>query len=318
MNDLIVITGQTATGKTKLALDYAARLDGELINADSRHFYNHLDIVTGKDREELDNSGIKVHLLDIITPDKSFSAYDFVRLAVPIIQDIWKRKKTPILVGGSYLYIKHLLYGQDVKVPPNQKLRSKLEKLSVEVLQKKLRSLDKTVYSKLNNSDLHNPRRLIRKIEILHGSIRSVKSVKSIKSTTSGKGYGLPFGFVYAEGRSAQGEQAMASTSSPQAGYKIFGLKHKTKESLISLITKRVEKRLKQGALNEVKTLLKLGYKENDEGLQTIGYKQLISHLNGDMTLEQAKQDWINKEVQYAKRQYTFMKLDENIHWQDA
>ena len=289
MNNLLVITGQTATGKTKLALDYASRLNGEIINADSRQVYTDLDIITGKDKSELNKSGAKVYLLDVATPDKTFSSYDFVSLAGPIIKDIWRRKKTPIIVGGSYLYIKHLLYGQDIKIPPNPKLRRELEKLSVEELQKKLKSLDKIVFSKLNNSDLHNPRRLIRKIEI---ATASIKSIRSIKSTTPNKSSTL---------------QALS--------FKIIGLKHKNKESLTNAVTERVEKRLKQGAFKEVKRLLKLGYKKTDPGLQTIGYKQLIAHIDGEVKLDEALKDWINKEIQYAKRQLTFMKMDSQIEW---
>ena len=286
MNDLVVITGQTATGKTKLALDFARKSNGELVNSDSRQVYKYLDLVTGKDKGELKKSGIKVHLLDAVTPNQSFSSYDFVSLAEPIIQDIRKRKKTPIIVGGSFLYIKHLLYGQDVKVPPNHKLRLSLEKLSVEELQKKLLSIDKSMNSKMNHSDWNNPRRLIRKIEIASASIKS-----NISDTSS---------------------------KLPALSYKLIGLKHKNKESLISAITARVEKRLAQGAIDEVKKILDMGYKKTDPGLQTIGYKQLIAHLEGDMALEQAKQDWINKEVQYAKRQITFMKLGKNIEWSEV
>lgn len=293
MNNLLAITGQTATGKTKLALDYASRLDGELINADSRQVYKYLNIVTGKDKVELQKSGITTHLLDVATPNQSFSSYDFVSLAVPIIKDIWKRNKTPIIVGGTYLYIKHLLYGQDVKVAPNQKLRRALEKLSVEEMQKKLLSIDKKTYLTLNNSDKNNPRRLIRKIEI----ITAQRKLNSGSTSEVGRSHSSEVKF----GR-----------------LKIIGLRHKSKESLISAITARVEKRLAQGAIGEVEQLLKMGYKKTDPGLQTIGYKQLITHLEGDMTLEEAKQHWINKEVQYAKRQITFMKLDKNIEWREV
>lgn len=295
MNSLIVITGQTATGKTKLALEYAknppAGGEGELINADSRQVYKHLDIITGKDLEEIQKNNIKVHLLNLVTPDQEFNTFDFVDKATKVIIEIRKRNKTPIIVGGTYQYIKHLLYGQDVQVPANPKLREQMEKLPVEELQKKLHSLDKTVYSKLNNSDANNPRRLIRRIEILTSPNASIKSIKPNESEDR---YGL---------------RATSNT--------ITGLKHKSRESLVKAIIERVEKRFKQGALDEVKHLLKLGYKKTDPGLQTIGYKQLIAHLEGDMTLEQAKQDWINKEVQYAKRQLTFMKTNVMIDWKD-
>lgn len=283
MNDLIVITGQTATGKTNLALDYARKLNGEIINADSRQVYTFLDIVTGKDKEFLFKSGIQTHLIDIVTPDQQFSSYDYVVSATKSIEDIQKRGRTPIVVGGTYLYIKHLLYGQSVQVPPDPKLRNRLEMLSVDELQKKLLTIDEKTYVSLNESDVNNPRRLIRKIEILrNGDIKDKDGFKQkidLRSST------------------------------------IIGLKHRNKEELIATIAKRVEKRLLQGALNEVRNLLTQGYKKTDPGLQTIGYTQLIAHLEGSLTLEEAKSQWITKEVQYAKRQYTFMKTDPQIVW---
>lgn len=283
MNDLIVITGQTATGKTDLALDYARRLNGEIVNADSRQIYTFLDIVTGKDKETLYKGGIQTHLIDIATPDQPFSSYDFVASATKCIEDIKKRGRTSIIVGGTYLYIKHLLYGQSVQVPPNPKLRDRLEKLSVEELQKELLSINKKLYVSLNKSDIHNPRRLIRKIEILKSGINEVREDSKHKID--------------------------------QSSLTMIGLKHRNKEDLKDAITKRVEKRIMQGALDEARSLLLKGYKKTDSGLQTIGYTQLIAHLEGTLTLEDAKNQWITKEVQYAKRQFTFMKKDPLIVW---
>ena len=239
--------------------------------------------MTGKDKEFLFKSGIQTHLIDIVTPDQQFSSYDYVVSATKSIEDIQKRGRTPIVVGGTYLYIKHLLYGQSVQVPPDPKLRNRLEMLSVDELQKKLLTIDEKTYVSLNESDVNNPRRLIRKIEILrNGDIKDKDGFKQkidLRSST------------------------------------IIGLKHRNKEELIATIAKRVEKRLLQGALNEVRNLLTQGYKKTDPGLQTIGYTQLIAHLEGSLTLEEAKSQWITKEVQYAKRQYTFMKTDPQIVW---
>jgi len=287
MNDLIVITGQTATGKTKLALDYAKKLDGELISSDSRQVYKLLDIITGKDKEMLEKNDVPIRLIDVITPDKPFSSFDFVQYASRAIADIQKRKKTPIVVGGTYLYIKHLLYGQSINVPENQELREALEKLSLVELQNKLIFINEKAYESLNNSDRNNPRRLIRKIEILKG----------LKANSLIREFVNPL--------------IVDSTN-----LKIIGLKHKDRESLVRAVTERVEKRLKQGAVEEVQKLLKKGYKKTDHGLQTIGYRQLIEHLEGRITLEDAKTEWINKEVQYAKRQYTFMKTNGDINWE--
>jgi tRNA dimethylallyltransferase len=100
--------------KTKLALELAKKHNGELINFDSRQIYKYLDIITGKDIPSN-----KIWLYDVVTPDQYFSSFDFIKLVTPIISDINKRGKTPILVGGTYLYIKHLLYGIDVITPPD-------------------------------------------------------------------------------------------------------------------------------------------------------------------------------------------------------
>ncbi|MDO9028722.1 MAG: tRNA (adenosine(37)-N6)-dimethylallyltransferase MiaA [Candidatus Roizmanbacteria bacterium] len=289
---MIVITGQTATGKTKLALEYAQKYDGELINCDSRQIYKYLDIITGKDREEkskVKSQKSKVWLYDIVKPNEYFSSFDFVELATPIIKDIEDRNKTPILVGGTYLYLKHLLYGIDGNnSPPDFKLRDRLNDKSVDYLQKTLVDLNPETFSKLNHSDQLNPRRLIRKIEIESYHQKNVQK--------------LPIHPISLISHISQ----------------FIGLKHKDKSKLRQVIEKRVGERLKNGAIEEVKKLLKIGYSKNDPGLKTIGYQQIIKYLNRQITEEQAIEDWINKEVQYAKRQYTFMKKDKNISWREV
>ncbi|MCS6956690.1 MAG: hypothetical protein NZM02_02485 [Patescibacteria group bacterium] len=307
---MIVITGQTATGKTDLALKYAQKYNGELINFDSRQVYKHLDIITGKDipsksqyqlLKKINNFDIgyyqvqinqnqyqtfstKIWLYDIVEPNQYFSSYEYIKLAQYIIKDIKKRKKTPILVGGTYFYLKHLLYGFDYKAAPDFKLREKLNKKSVDELQKILLNLNKDVASKMNQSDWQNPRRLIRKIEIFSLKNLSLKSKKEKNDIKP----------------------------------KIFiGLKFKSREEACQKIKQRVEKRINQGAINEAKKLLKMGYKKNDPGLQTIGYKQIIEYLEGKIPKEKAIENWINAEIQYTKRQYTFMKKDKNINWKN-
>ena len=280
---MIIITGQTATGKTKLALELAKKYDGELINFDSRQIYKYLDIITGKDIPKT-----KIWLYDIVTPDQYFSSFDYVKLVTPIIEDIKKRNKTPILVGGTYLYLKHLLYGiDDNNSPPDFKLRKKLNDKSVEYLQKMLIKLNKNIFENLNHSDQLNPRRLIRKIEIASTSAVEERS----------------------------GKTAEVNKDWPISHF--LGLKYKDKSKLRQVIGKRVEERLKDGAIEEVKRLFKMGYKKNDPGMKTIGYQQIIKLLNKKLTKERAIEDWINKELQYAKRQLTFMKKDKNISWRE-
>ena len=282
---MIVIVGQTATGKTKLALKLAEKYNGELINFDSRQVYKYLDIITGKDLP-----AEKVWLYDVVTPDQYFSSFDFVKLVSPIIKDIESREKTPILVGGTYLYLKHLLYGfNDNNIPPNFKLRKKLNDKSVKELQDILKKLSLQSFNRLNNSDVNNPRRLIRKIEIAKNNMGVLNNKFQRISTNFNKFHIKSF----------------------------IGLKYKNKSKLREVIVKRVEERLKNGAINEVKKLLKMGYKSNDPGMKTIGYQQIIKFLNNELIQLKAVEDWVNKEVQYAKRQLTFMKQDKNIEWRE-
>jgi len=305
---MIIITGQTATGKTKLALELAKKHNGELINFDSRQIYKYLDIITGKDlpprwssralrchcdpdsvgRSNLSVNSVEgsVWLYDIVSPDQYFSSFDFVKQVMPIIKDVKKRNKTPILVGGTYLYLKHLLYGiDDNNSPPNFKLRDELNNKTVEELQNILKKLDVQSINRLNNSDRNNPRRLIRKIEI-------------IKSNPKGTGFKRSDPLRYVPDQ-------------------FIGIKYKKKEDLVKAIKIRVDKRLKQGAVEEVQSLLKKGYKETDPGMKTIGYQEIIQYLKGKITKKQAIEQWINHEIQYAKRQYTFMKKDKSIIWKE-
>lgn len=288
---VIVITGQTATGKTKLALSKK----GVIINSDSRQIYKYLDIITGKDKSRIKDLGSKILLYDIVDPKEYFSSFDYQKIAIPLVNKILKQGKTPIIVGGTYLYLSHLLYEIDTEnIPPNWKLRKELSNKSVSQLQKKLIQLNVRSFNRLNQSDRNNPQRLIRKIEILTSNKNAPMGQSTPRQCTLGTKIGLP-----------------------DIKIEFIGLRFKKKENLAKAIKDRVEKRLKQGAIEEVKNLLKKGYSEDDPGLKTIGYQQIIKYLNNQLSKEQAIRDWVNKEVQYAKRQYTFMKKDPNIKWQE-
>jgi len=297
---LYVITGQTATGKTNYAIKLALKTGGELINVDSRQIYKKLDIVTGKDLQltdkkfhkefKLDNFDIgfykigksKIWLYDIVDPVCEFSAFDFNKCAEVVIDNIQSRGKKPIIVGGSYFYLKNLLYKTvETYVPPNQKLREKLNKRSVGQLQKMLSNMDLKIFLKMNKSDRQNPHRLIRKIEIL--SFSPTKEDQKIKKN--------------------------------KHHFEIKGLSYKSKDALTSAINNRVEQRIKAGAIEETRSLMNSGYEKNSPGLKTIGYKQIIDFLENKISKEQVISDWITAEVQYAKKQMTFMKKDQNINW---
>ena len=321
---MIIIVGQTATGKTKLALELAKKYNGELVNFDSRQIYKYLDIITGKDLPKnsefiiqnlelkskynigyyslaiynhLKPFTTKLWLYDVVTPDQYFSSFDFVEKVKPVIDDIKKRGKTPILVGGTYLYLKHLLYGfNDNNVKPNFELRKKLDTKTVKELQDILKKLSPESFNRLNHSDVNNPRRLMRKIEVAIFNSADLTDLTDL--TDSDRLNPISSNFI-------------------QFNPTIIGIKYKNKSKLRQVIEKRVEERLKNGAIDEVKNILKMGYKSTDPGLKTIGYQQIIKYLNNELTKEKAIEDWINKEVQYAKRQLTFMKKDSNIQWRE-
>lgn len=292
MNQIIVITGQTATGKTKLALQYAKRYNGELINCDSRQVYRYLDIITGKDKQDLGKTPI--HLYDIVDPKEYFSSFDFKMKAEKVISDIIRRNKTPIVVGGTYLYISHLLYGIETEnIKPDLKLRKELENKTVSELQEIFKKLNVDEFNKLNQSDRNNPRRLMRKIEI--------------EKSENSKFF-----------RVDRGAAERALSPSKKFNIELLALRFKKQEQLAKAIRQRVEKRLEQGAVEELKKLLDKSYKLTDPGLKTNGCKEIAEFISGKIAHRQLVDQWTTAEMQYAKRQYTFMKRDKNIKWIDA
>lgn len=299
-----IITGQTATGKTAHALKLAQEYDGELINADSRQIYKGMDIITGKDLEMTNGKFIlttrsngfdigyypikhnsRIWLYDILSPDKPFSAFEYVNLVTEVIKNIEERGKTPIIVGGTFFYIQQLLYGtSEFQVEPDQKLRIKLSKKTVNELQTILQEKNSKLFESLNNSEKHNPQRLIRRIEIE----------------------------IHTDNPSKQDQPQTWHEND----YSITGFKYQNKDDFRFRITDRVERRLQQGAIEEVKNLIVQGCTATDPGMKTIGYAQIIEYLNDTIDFETMKKIWITKEIQYGKRQLTLMKKDQHIRWE--
>lgn len=303
---IIIITGQTATGKTQLALEYAKKYNGELVNCDSRQTYKHLNIITGKDYPK----NTKIWLYDVVDPKQYFSSYDYVKKALPLIKKLLKENKTPIIVGGTYFYLKHLLYHIETeKIPPNWQLRKHLRNKSVRDLQKILKDINAQSFNRLNISDRNNPQRLIRKIEIV--KIQPSFQLRELKKLVPQNLRGLTQQMKIEPRRLILTEKLNLKN----LPIEFIGLRFKNKEALTSAIKNRVGERLKKGAIDEVKELLQRGYKENDPGLKTIGYQQIIPYLKGNLSKEEAIKQWIIKEIQYARRQYTFMKKDPYIVW---
>jgi tRNA dimethylallyltransferase len=276
--NLYILFGQTATGKTAKALELCEKYDGEIVNFDSRQIYKKLDIITGKDKPQ--DSKFKIWLYDVVDPKTSFSSAEYVDRAEKVIQDIISRRKTPILVGGTGHYLRHLVFGiPEVKVGEDFELRAKLNPKSVEELQTILKKLNKDMFDSMNASDRANPRRLIRRIEIAQSGLSTLPEPQTKETLTS---------------------------RLPATSITYLPFFHNSRLVVQEKIALRVEDRLKQGALEEVKQLLSEGYTKNDPGLNAIGYSELISHLNGELSLDEVKELWTTHEVQYAKRQKTY------------
>ena len=279
-NKLLVISGQTATGKTKLGVYLAKKYDGEIVSFDARQAYRYLDIVTGKERAD-----IPIWLYDVVDPKEYISAYDFCQKAEIVIKDIIKRGKLPIIVGGSVFYIKTFLHGvQSAGIAPDWNARKKLEILHVYSLKTMLSSCDLSRLTAMNESDKVNKRRLIRAIEVAKG--QSKKDIYPKKKD--------PYDVLF------------------------IALVARNKKILEGAIGKRVEERMRMGVLVEVKTLLGRGYAASDPGLSTIGYRQLLLYIEEKISLGVAKEAWIREEMQYAKRQYTFLKKMPGVHFFDT
>ncbi len=269
---IVVIVGPTASGKSDLGIRLAQKYNGEIISADSRQVYRGLDIGTGKINKK--EQGLVPHyLLDVASPKTIFTVTKFQKLGKQAIQKIIKNKKIPIIVGGTGQYIDALVYETTLpEVPPNFKLRAKLEKLTTEQLFNRLQKLDPV---RATSIDPHNPRRLIRALEIITATGRPISPAKK------------------------------------ESSYEIMwlGLNPKDREKRIA---QRLTKRFKQGMIKEVQNL-KLSKKRLAE--LGIGYREIPRYLSGEISKKEMESLVLLAETQYAKRQMTWFKRNAHIHW---
>lgn len=272
-----MVVGPTASGKSGLAIEISKRFLGEVISADSRQVYRGLDIGTAKvTNEEMD--GVPHHLVDIVDLNEVYTAADFKRDADQIINDMVSRNRLPIVAGGTFFYVDTLLGKVQLpEVPPNEDLRAKLEDKTTEELSDQLKQLDSLSYTKVDRS---NKRRLIRAIEI----------ATELGSVPESKPINCPYDAL------------------------VIGLKV-DKETLRERFKARAHGWLKEGLVKEVNGLLEQGVMK--ERLGEIGFEYLLTLelIDGQITEEEFVQKSIEKNWQYAKRQMTWLKRDENIIW---
>ncbi|HNU95921.1 MAG TPA: tRNA (adenosine(37)-N6)-dimethylallyltransferase MiaA [Candidatus Magasanikbacteria bacterium] len=283
---LIVVCGPTASGKTDLAIVLAKKFNGEIVNADSRQIYKEMDIATAKptldyglQTPDYIVDGINHYLLDIINPDENFTLSDYKDQAQKTIKEIIKKGKIPFLVGGTGLYIKAIVDNLEIpRVEPDLVLRRELESKSAEERVKMLKEIDPETYEKI---DIQNPRRVIRALEVVLSTGESF-----LKQQKKGK----PLYDVL------------------QLGIKV------DKENLYERINKRCEKMIEAGLVQEAKRLAQK-YSWELPSMSGIGYRQMRDYIEGKMTLEEAI-EWLQTDTRhYAKRQMTWFRKDERIHW---
>ncbi len=278
-NKVIAIVGATASGKTAYAVELAQKIDGEIISADSRYVYKGLDIGTAKPSID-ERKGIPHYMIDIVEPDFNYSAGLYAKQAKECIKDVLSRGKTPIVAGGTGLYIRVLLENYDLpNIEPDYKLRDELAKLSFDELYDILYGLDKESAESVERND---KKKLIRYIEV-------------VKLT------GLPL------------SKARGKKDEDEFDIEWIGLNF-PREELYERINKRVDLMIDEGLIDETKNLLSK-YGRIPNIVDTIGYREIIAYLDGDISLERAKELLKQNTRNYAKRQLTWFRKNENIKW---
>lgn len=279
---LIVICGPTASGKTEISLKLAQKFNGEIICADSRTIYKEMDIGTAKPTFE-ERLKVPHYLINLVNPDQEFTVAEFKEKALELINEVYSKYKNPFLVGGTGLYINSIVNNLDIpQVPPDKKLREELEK---EIEKKGLESLWKRLIQVDPNSaefvQRKNPRRIIRALEVC------LKTKK-------------PFSELRKKG------EPLFNTC--QIGIKI------NKIELKKRINKRTKEMIEKGLIEEVKEIVKK-YPNSPPGLKSIGYQEIVSYLQKEISLEEAINLIKRNTYQYARRQMTWFKKNKDISW---
>ncbi len=266
---LLVIGGPTAVGKSDLACLVAKKIGGEIISADSMTVYRGMDVGTAKPLECMKE--VKHHLIDVVDPGDYFDAKIFEEMALRAVKEIESKGKVPVVVGGTYLYIQALLFGIEGTPKPDWKLRKKLYAVAKEKgslhLYKKLKAVDPAYAEKIHPNDL---RRIVRALEVFINT-------------------GRPFSSFH-------------RWEKPRLPYKGYFL-IRSWESLSKRIEDRLRSMLEEGLLDELRKLLKMGFKNFLTSPQAINYKEFVPYLEGKISFEEAFKEAVRNTKEYAKRQ---------------
>lgn len=276
--NVIAIVGATASGKTAYSIELAKKIDGEIISADSRLVYKGFDIGTAKP-EITERENIPHHLIDIVEPEFDYSAGLYKQQAKEKIIEIFKKGKTPIIVGGTGLYLNILLKNYDLpQISPNKEFRNKLSTLESQELYELLKTQDIESAETINQNDR---KKIIRALEIIKETGKPLSSTRGIKE--------------------------------PEFNVKWIG-RNFDRETLYKRIDDRVDIMIDKGLIKETQNLLtKHGRIPNL--INTIGYREILGYIDNKYSLEDAKELLKKNTRNYAKRQLTWFRKNENIEW---
>ena len=288
MRPILVIVGPTAVGKTGLAIRVAKQVDGEIISADSMQVYKGLDIGTAKPTEA-ERQGVPHHLLDVVAVDQEFSVADYQLMVEDILMDLAKRGKTPILTGGTGLYIRAVLEGFVFDSQgKDDVLRARLQEVAESqgniALHRRLAVVDPDTAKRLHPNDR---RRVIRALEIYHTTGQPLSQHLDAQKQLEPRHQAVKFGLA------------------------------RNRPRLYQRIDARVDQMIEAGLLDEVKNLLEQGLAEGATAMQALGYKELVGYLRGEYDLAEAIRLLKRDTRRYAKRQLTWFRRDEEIIWLD-
>ena len=282
--DVVAIIGPTASGKTALSIQLASLLDGEIINGDAMQVYKRLDIGTAKITEE-EMQGIPHHLLDIKEPTENFSVAEYQQLVRAKIEEIAKRGKLPIIVGGTGLYVQSVLYDfqftkEEIDEEARKAYYEELEKIGPEAMHARLAALDPKTAETIHPN---NTRRVIRALEMVELSGTSKANEEHNRGDV------------------------------PLYHHLILGL-DMDREKLYERINLRVDIMMEKGLLQEAKKLYDEGIRDT-QAVKAIGYKELFAYFDGRSTLEEAVEAIKQNSRRYAKRQLTYFRNKMDVNW---
>ena len=282
---VIVICGPTASGKTSLSIELAKKINGEIVSCDSMQIYKDMNIGTAKPTQE-EMQGIKHYLIDFISPNERYSVADYKKDAKKAIKEIISKGKTPIVVGGTGLYIDSLIYEieyQDIKFDENyrKELEKNVEEKGLEYLYKKAKEIDPQAIEKISPND---KKRILRILEIYHmtGKNKTQQEIESRKKEV-------------------------------EYDYHVYAIDW-DREELYDRINKRVDIMIQQGLIEEVKNILEK-YKEFPTAMQGLGYKEVVEYLEGKLTKDEMIEKIKMETRRYAKRQLTWFRKNKQTIW---